>query len=234
MKLDQRDRVPNPVWHPLEHLAIEFTTDKNKYSHNYMPVYIDLFGDRKEEKIKILELGTDVRCRSTRMWEKYFPNGMIYGVDIDSRAKKHESDRIVILQCDLSKEDQVKDLKPKLQALVPDGVDYIIDDASHDTPDIVLCFDNLWDLVRPGGAYIIEDTTKAFWPERRPGKFQSTQMRDYFGAVINALNGDGTPNIHNYERFKREGYPYGNDWTTRIEQITFMAEMVVVKYRKDL
>lgn len=230
MKLDQRDRVPNPVWHELEHLAIEFTTDKNKYSHNYMPVYIELFGHRKEEPLTIVELGTDMRCRSTRMWEKYFPNATIYGADIDERANRHATDRIKILTSfDFGIEENVV----RLKSLLPKEVDYIIDDASHNVDHIILCHSLLWDLVKPGGAYVIEDTSKAYMPERRRVQ-QGTRMIDYFGKVIASLNGAGDPNFHNYNRFKGENYPYGNDWTTRIEQIRFQAEMIIMDYRKEL
>lgn len=230
MKLDQRDRAPNPVWHELEHLAIEFTTDKNKYSHNYMPVYADLFGHRKEEPLIILELGTDMRCRSTRMWEKYFPNAIIYGADIDTRAKLHASDRIKILASfNFGKEEDVIRLKD----LLPAEVDYIIDDASHNVDHIILCHRLLWGLVKPGGAYVIEDTSKAYLPKRNNTE-QGTRMIDYFGKVIASLNGIGEPNFHNYKRFKEAGYPYGNDWTTRIEQIRFQAEMIIMDYRKEL
>lgn len=230
MKLDQRDRAPNPVMHELERLAIDFTTDKNKFSHNYMPVYIDLFGHRKEEPLTILELGTDMRCRSTRMWEKYFPNAIIYGADIDDRANRHASDRIKIFTSfDFAKEEDVR----RLKTLLPKEVDYIIDDASHNVDHIINCHRQLWDLVKPGGAYVIEDTSKAYMTERR-GEFQGTKMIDYFGNVIAALNGAGDPNFHNYEWFKQRGYPYGNDWTTRIEQIRFQAELLIMDYRKVL
>jgi len=237
MKLDQRDRVPNPVMHELEHLARKYTTDKNDHSHNYMPVYIDLFGHRKEEPLIIIELGTDMRCRSTRMWEEYFPKAIIYGADIDPKANARATDRIKILTSfDFGKEENVV----RLKTLLPAEVDYIIDDASHNVDHIILCHRLLWDLVKPGGAYVIEDTSKAYFSERKSSEQgrrpteQGTRMIDYFGKVIASLNGTGEPNFHNYKRFKEAGYPYGNDWATRIEQIRFQAEMIIMDYRKEL
>lgn len=230
MKLDQRDRAPNPVMHELEHLAIEFTTDKNNHSHNYMPMYIDLFGHRKEEPITILELGTCWRCRSTRMWEKYFPNGIIYGADINVKAHTYKTDRIKIFApFDFNKNEDLV----RLKSLLPKEVDYIIDDASHDVDQIIGNHKMFWDIVKPGGAYVIEDTSKA-WLPYRDTTYQGTKMIDYFGQIIAALNGRGDPNFHNYKRFKSEGYPYGNDWTTRIEQIRFQAELIIMDYRNAL
>jgi len=93
-------------------------------------------------------------------------------------------------------------------------------------------------LVNPGGAYIIEDTSRAFLDvrehPRRGDRFQGTKMIDYFGKLIAALNGDGRPNTHNYNRMKREGYPYTDDWMRRIEEVSFRAEMIVIKYRETL
>lgn len=236
MKLDQRDRAPNPVMHQLEHLAIDYSTDKNKCGHNYMPVYIDLFGHRKEEPISILELGTDVRCKSARMWEKYFPNAVIYGADIQGEAARHESNRLKIFApFDFGIEEDLV----RLKSLLPKEVDYIIDDASHNVDHIIACHTHFWDLVKPGGAYVIEDTSRSFLKvrehPRRGDFFQGTKMLDYFGKVIAALNGpEGHPLFHNYDKFKKEGYPYGNDWTTRIAQIRFQAEMVIMDYRSEL
>jgi hypothetical protein len=210
----------------LDEIGLKHGTDKASNGHDYLRTYESIFGHRRQEALTILELGIN-EGRSLRTWNQYFPNARILGVDIDKRSMKWADDRIETFLCDVSKPAEIAVLKTSL----PSGVDYIIDDASHHVDDIIIAHQNLCSLINPGGAYIIEDTSRAFLEVRehpaRGNRFQGTRMIDYFGQLIASLNGDGRPNTHNVKRMQKEGYP-----VSPIESIEFQAEMLIIKYRE--
>src|SRR4051812_49072919 len=65
---------------PLCEIAKKFNCDKFK-PHHYTPVYYRLLSDRIEQTSRVLEVGIG-KGRSVRMWEQFFPNAAIYGIDI--------------------------------------------------------------------------------------------------------------------------------------------------------
>ena len=64
-----------------------YGSDKN-YKHGYTKHYEIFLKNIKHKKITLLEIGigryedSRIRGSSLRMWEKYFSNGMINGIDI--------------------------------------------------------------------------------------------------------------------------------------------------------
>ncbi len=114
-------------------------------------------------------------------WVTYFPNAHIYPIDIKTRDEietrarpygatetlvKHQSQfgcrydrgmwanpRIhLTLGVDASDESQLRRV-----VVLPKQVDLIIDDGSHKLKDQEATLRTLWDRLRPGGFYIIED-----------------------------------------------------------------------------
>jgi trans-aconitate methyltransferase len=108
----------------LDEIAIRYGTDKSSLFHNYAVKYDKLLSQFKEQFTNILEIGV-YKGNSVRMWEEYFPNAIINGIDIDPNFKKHESERIKITIADQGNEVQLKELE-KLGSF-----DFIVDDGSH-------------------------------------------------------------------------------------------------------
>ena len=65
----------------LNQIAIEQKTDKSSLVHNYCEKYELYFDKIRFENLKILEIGVQ-NGFSLKMWEKYFQNSLIYGIDI--------------------------------------------------------------------------------------------------------------------------------------------------------
>ena len=128
---------------PLCELATKFGTDKGPGGHNYTPYYHRHFGGWQPQPISLLEIGV-YQGASLRMWEHYFPQGTILGVDIDPNAAVHTA-RAKTVVCD------IKDYEPDRT------FDLIIDDGSHAPDDIVAAGKRLWPSLRFGGWYVIED-----------------------------------------------------------------------------
>jgi demethylmacrocin O-methyltransferase len=99
------------------------------------------------------------------MWRRYFPNARIVGVDIYPKAI--QASRMTFERGDQS--DPVL-----LQRLVRDHgpFDLVIDDGSHIGRHITASFSGLWDAVKPGGYYVIEDLQASYhhdWEGGPPG-----------------------------------------------------------------
>lgn len=91
---------------------------------------------------------------SLQMWEEFFPNAEVYGIDIDPECKKLESGRKNISIGDQS--DEVF-----LKGVVSDAggyFDIIIDDGSHVPLHQLSSFNYLFPYLSQHGIYVIEDT----------------------------------------------------------------------------
>lgn len=155
----------------LTALADAYGSDKGTIKHNYTKVYealIDELG--REKELWIAEFG--VACgASLRMWANYVPSATIVAWDIrpECAALCTDLDNVSILTGDPAK------------APGANGqYDLIVDDASHIAEQIVATFKNCWDWTRPGGYYVIEDTSCTY------NSAYTQQFREHFDAK--ALN----------------------------------------------
>ena len=83
----------------LTTLANKYKTDKGTmdYGHGYSVTYEELFKDLVDKPIKLLEIGVcDPRFpgASLKMWEEYFLNGEIVGMDINPEARAFVDNRV--------------------------------------------------------------------------------------------------------------------------------------------
>merc|ERR1719454_1987275 len=90
--------------------------------------------------------------------------GIAYGVDAEAAHAKacqilpDNCDQLKIFSLDQSDADALEDLKQKS----PEGWDIIIDDGSHKPEHNIISFQYLWEKVRPGGMYVIEDIETSY------------------------------------------------------------------------
>lgn len=124
-------------------------------ANNYAPFYQKKFAPLRNRHVTLLEMGLTLGERpdvapSLAAWRHYFPDATLVGFDIVD-MRHHQKDGYTILHGDQSR---VEDL----ERLIPFGpYDIIIDDADHVSEDQIRAFLTLWDSVKPGGFYIIED-----------------------------------------------------------------------------
>ena len=157
----------------LEELTIKYDVDALELG--YTPHYSSLFDGIREDITKVLEIGVETG-RSHRLWLEYFPNATIYGFDImnkDDRSGYVEEfhrlqkgnpylDRSVIFE---GNQENVDDLETFLSVHEED-FDIIIDDGGHTMRQQQISLGVLFDAVKSGGHYIIEDlhTCSGEWP----------------------------------------------------------------------
>lgn len=124
-------------------------TDKGS-GHTYIPVYTELFEPLRDKPVRLLEVGI-MSGHSILMWQEYFQNGTIYGVDVSPiPAIVQNVPRVKCIQHSSTD----AGLLPKLG---DELFDIIIDDGCHEPDFQHATAKLLFSRVRPGGFYIIED-----------------------------------------------------------------------------
>lgn len=137
----------------LVELFSKLPTDKSQFAE----IYTDLIGDL--EITRLLEIGVD-QGFSIMGWLEAFPLAVVEGVDIRPSGLQHP--RYQEWTCDVNS-------LPRDFFQSEKKFDVIIDDGSHKAADIINTFERLWDLVKPGGYYFVEDTQIAQRPDYSNG-----------------------------------------------------------------
>ena len=149
----------------ISFLCDKYGSDKGSIKHNYSRIYDMIFYPYKDKNINFLELGLLIGgpehnidknritddLPSIRIWLDYFSKAQIIGLDI-SDFSWFQHDRFRFVQCDMDQRENIK-----RAANIIGEVDIIIDDASHASHHQQFALLELWNILRPGGLYIIED-----------------------------------------------------------------------------
>ena len=167
-------------------------------AHDYLRHYDYMFSQFRGEKFSLIEFGC-AEGASLRTWEQYFPYAEIYGVDLDNNAKRHETERIHVVIGDATS----KETRNTLQTLTGGSAFIILDDASHAWADQRISFELFWDIVSPGGFYVIEDLvcgSLGAYPAYPPKVQDSQPFCDYMHDRSKILRWapDRYPEINSY------------------------------------
>ncbi len=120
--------------------------DAGKRGHRYyLPLYEKFFARLREEKINLLEIGVGLGG-SLRMWQEYFSNVTVTGMDIEEKEDLGKGIKFI-------HGDQCNDIA----LLLKGRYDIIIDDASHRDSDMQFTFGHLYPRLNSGGIYVLED-----------------------------------------------------------------------------
>lgn len=200
----------------LSELGKKYNTDKY-YLHNFC----DFYERNLKKDIKNLwEIGI-LDGASLRMWSEYYPKANIVGFDINDKSNLEFNERIKPVILDQSNIYQLVELSK-----VKD-IDIIIDDGSHIINHQIMTFEILFDSLKSGGQYIIEDlhTSTELWStygyENNKGTLQ------YLNDIITNIVPTGYPgqirtkqiidNIADIKIFTNIGTDKGRSITSIIE-----------------
>lgn len=160
---------------PLCKIAYKYGTDKcPQIKHNFTPYYYKLLNKKRQEVLKVLEMGignykdmihvnsvydpglnrTYKKGASLKMWRDFFQNAIIYGADYVPETM-FKAKRIKTYLCDERSVEDIKNLINKTGS----NIDLFIDDASHKKEDQVFLANNILPLLNKNIIYIIEDVT---------------------------------------------------------------------------
>jgi hypothetical protein len=143
----------------------------------YLDTYAANFESFRDKPVRLLEIGVRTGG-SLRMWRDYFPDGLIYGIDIrnpipaENRLKAFR-----INQTDV----------PALTQMAGEvgPFDIIIDDASHVADKTAASFRCLFfHHLRDGGIYAIEDWGTGYWVGKDGGQLSHYHPKGDKAAVV--------------------------------------------------
>lgn len=164
-------------------------------SHTYADVYGLILSPQRHAIRTVLECGigtnnpsftssmtaTGRPGASLRVWRDFFPNALVFGVDIDPDIL-FEEDRIRTAHVDQTSQDSIAAfLKEEGRPIF----DVIIDDGLHEFSANRTFFESMIGSLAPGGYYFIEDCVA----ETRDA------FREYF-------TGDGRFDVHHFALFR--------------------------------
>ncbi len=130
-----------------------FFSDNIKHSgHGYDAFYEKFFKENRTKNLNIMEFGIH-HGDSLAALSSYFPNANIVGVDRNPFSTNYKSKRIRTLHCDVSSEKNLESLSNYLNK----DYDYIIDDASHNPIHQKLTLFSMFQNLKSGGIFVIEE-----------------------------------------------------------------------------
>lgn len=127
------------------------STKPEYYFDIYEPYFSPL---RAKAGLKLVEVGV-CEGESVKVFASYFRDAEILGIDLDDKKLDFSAyPRVRFEQADQADGPTLDRLA---RDFAPDGLDIVIDDASHVGMLSRLTFEALFPLVRPGGLYVVED-----------------------------------------------------------------------------
>lgn len=143
----------------LHQIGLKHGTDKALIQYkgiSYLDIYERYFSSIRDDVKNIVEIGI-FNGKSLSMWEEYFPNANIIGVDINPACKAYETDRIKIFIGDQNDDNFLKDLSNQFK-----DIDILIDDGSHITKHQINTFNHLYPSIKKEGFYVVEDLRNSY------------------------------------------------------------------------
>jgi hypothetical protein len=136
----------------------QWGTDKLT-KHPYASDYDKIFDPIRNDPIKLLEVGV-YHGASMILWDKYFVNGIITGLDIEPRKSfenvkdKTDPSRTNIIIADA----YLKEVADKF-----DELDVAIDDGPHSLESMKSFIELYWPKIKKNGYLVIEDIQAPDW-----------------------------------------------------------------------
>lgn len=207
----------------LDRLALIHGSDKFG-SHYYTAHYDSCFAPLRNLPLHLLEIGIGgyenpvAGGASLRMWKDYFPLAQIYGLDWHAKPGVAE-DRIKTYQG--SQADPIT-MARILSDAPEQAFDIIIDDGSHRSEHVIATFLMMFQHVKPGGWYVVEDIQTSYWTDHAGNSYDLNApmtTTSFFKQFIDGLN---------WREIHRPGYtPTLFDQT--ITSLRFYHNMVFVE-----
>jgi precorrin-6B methylase 2 len=168
-------------------------TDKHSLTaelgHDYIRgFYNKEFSRYADKEIRLLEIGAYTGA-SLGLWQKYFLKGEIVGLERHDnlvQEKYSTLDRVTVGICNAYDSKVAEQLGT---------FDIIIDDGSHDLPDLKTCIELYLPLVNKGGVLVLEDLAEPSYfqelievvPKEYKDSIECFDLRENIGRVDDLL-----------------------------------------------
>lgn len=216
----------------LDRIAVDCNTDKSSLVHDYCRKYEKWLPFKRWEPITILEIGV-LNGESLSMWNGYFFNAKIIGIDINPDCKKYENPNQNIF-VEIGSQDDPEFLNYIAEKY--GKFDLILDDGSHIQRHMIFSFERLFPHVKSEGVYVVEDTVCSYWESNYEGGFRrpGTSVEhfkdlvdevNFHGKMIGDYNNAGARREDILIPFIRKTYP---QIRTDIESINFLNSIIII------
>ena len=125
--------------------------------HSYIEVYETVLAPYRDKPGHVLEVGV-LQGRSIRMWEQYYTQAKVWGIDSTlDPVDRYDLRPFIAEGTHNIRIFSAMDRPPVEEHFSGIQFNVIIDDASHEIGEQMKIYANLKDKLAPGGTYIIED-----------------------------------------------------------------------------
>jgi len=165
-----------------------------RHCHPYTLFYDGLFKNKKDEPLKIAELGI-LDGASLLMWKEYFTNANIYGFEyndhlINNFKHNFNNDRITLTNIDVTNKHSIAKAFGEVNLLY----DIIVEDTTHQFEDQIRVIENIYQYLKPGGILIIEDIFKSYNENDYIDRLRPIleNFQDYYFIELDHVNKNST------------------------------------------
>ena len=221
----------------LDNLAKSLGTDKSSEIHNYCVKYEKYLPFNRYDKLNIMEIGV-LDGKSLLTWKEYFYQSNILGIDINPDCKQYE-DKSNKISVEIGSQVDHTFLNDVMREY--GSFDMILDDGSHMNEHVIFSFKHLFQSLKSGGVYVVEDCSTSYYPDYGGGRYKQGTMIEYFKSIVDEVNFFGEwldlevfhtslARREDYllEQFKTKGYDYIG---TQIESINFLNGIIIITKR---
>jgi len=232
-----------PPVNDLDDLAIQFGTDKATQPvgplapKGYTVPYSRYLSRLRDQPLRLLEIGI-ARGASLKMWEKYFPNAYIYGIDINPACRQYQTERTRVFIGSQTDREFLRQVSEAIGA----SLDVVIDDGGHRMEQHWISLTTLFPYLSSGGLYAIEDLHTAYESRYGGGYRAQESTIEFLKGLVDQING-GAPFIQArktvWERWRERlthrlnlpaGVPTGLE---RLESVHFHKSLAVLLAKQE-
>lgn len=200
---------------------------------SYLEIYARLFSSKRNDSIHLLEIGIQ-NGGSLEIWAEYFSHArLLLGCDINPLCGNlvYEDNRIAIVVADACNEDAFQQVISYSSCF-----DFIIDDGSHHSGDIIVAFSKYFPLISEDGLFIAEDLHCSYWQEFEGGLTYPLSTIAFFKKLIDLVNHEHwgvsiSRSAYVAEFNSHFGCTFDEDLLAQISSIEFVNSMCVVRKR---
>jgi hypothetical protein len=201
----------------LDKIAKSFGTDKCTENHNYCNKYEKYLPFNRYDELNILEIGI-LDGKSLLTWKEYYYRSNILGIDINPDCKKYEEERIKVEIGSQADYVFLNDIMREYGKF-----DMVLDDGSHMSSHMIYSFEHLFESLKSGGTYIIEDVGCSYWEDYEGGYLKPSSCMEYFKSLSDDINFRGLMN-----------FDYSNVHARREDVLTDLSNQVQPGCRTDI
>jgi len=195
-----------------------FLNHKGKLSDKwelYINEWDQIFSPYQNKDVNLFEIGIH-NGGSLEIWTDYFKNAkQIVGCDINEACGKleFEDPRVSVIIGDVNTDSVESALKS-----IANNFDIIIDDGSHSSGDIIRSFSRYYNVLNPGGLYIVEDLHASYWNEFEGGLHYPFSAISFFKRLVDIPNFEHWRSNQFREEFLK---PYKQHFTANFDNFDF-------------